>query len=549
MVHIETAVIRQFLLERFSAEELRQLCFDYFIDVYHEFTDSMRKSQMVQLLLEHCQAQERMPALIAAIERERPQAISTFITNSPQVDVPVTQSVKLSDRNPQQIFISYAHQDTKFAHQLADDLSRRNYQVWIAPNSVQPGEKWIEAINRGLAESGIFLLLLTENAVNSRWVQNETHVAIELNNEDKLHFVPLQVEQCEIPPIWRVYQRIPIQTDYKAGFDALLRHLDSITTDKEMDWTKDKAPPKSELLFNFPTWAWFSGLSLVIFIGIFILLQTIPFFPTETPTPTDAADSNPTSTQTNKLSPSETAVSTPTIGTDESADELDIDGIKMYPGFFGDRTFQGEIKLGQTVSVERKPPGMNSDTWLFRDGPATVDIILEGSENVNFLIRIYDKSSLNYDDVIPGGYVDFNKSGGGQELTFFEIPDDGNYVIAITGDRNIASTYQLTVVESVPEQISLNSTVEGSVTGPNPGVWLFNDGPATINITLEVGPRDRGLLMLFDEFNGQLGYIDTPDADGKLRLENILIPDESNYMIVVRDANNDGTQYTLTVEE
>jgi hypothetical protein len=127
----DTAVIRQFLFERFDDEELKRLCFDYFTDVYHDFTTGMRKSQMVQLLLEHCQKQERLPALLAAMERERPEPYQAEFS-APRVEASTAQRSIPLRRNLRQIFVSYAYQDAKFARRLAADLRRHGLEVWIA---------------------------------------------------------------------------------------------------------------------------------------------------------------------------------------------------------------------------------------------------------------------------------------------------------------------------------------------------------------------------------------------------------------------------------
>src|SRR5688500_10672161 len=77
-MNYHTATVRQFLTQYFSDEDLNRLCFDYFLDVYHNFTAGMTKSQKIQLLLEHCQQHGRLPNLLAALEHERPALYSQF---------------------------------------------------------------------------------------------------------------------------------------------------------------------------------------------------------------------------------------------------------------------------------------------------------------------------------------------------------------------------------------------------------------------------------------------------------------------------------------
>ena len=105
-----------------------------------------------------------MPNLLAALERDRPdQYRKRFGSGGRRNPVPRATAAR---RDPRQVFISHAHEDAEFAHRLAADLAARGWRVWIAPDSIRPGEKWVDAINRGLEECGVFLVALTPAAVH-----------------------------------------------------------------------------------------------------------------------------------------------------------------------------------------------------------------------------------------------------------------------------------------------------------------------------------------------------------------------------------------------
>jgi formylglycine-generating enzyme required for sulfatase activity len=216
-----TADIREFLTGAFSDEELATLCFDYFRDVYDDFASGMTKGQKIQLLIERCERRGVLPNLFAAIQRARPEQ---YKERFPQVEIQLERP--RLERDPRQVFISHAHQDASFAHRLAKDLQKHGWRVWIAPDSIRPGEKWGEAIDRGLGESGIFIAVLTPASVRSRWVKNETYVAIELESKGHIRFVPLDVERCNVPGLWSVYQRVSFLADYADGLKALLADLE-----------------------------------------------------------------------------------------------------------------------------------------------------------------------------------------------------------------------------------------------------------------------------------------------------------------------------------
>ena len=226
-----TADIRRFLVNTFSDEDLKTLCFDYFRDVYDDFTTGMTKEQMIQLLIERCVRRDALANLEAALRAERPdQYVKQFGARTPPpVPSAIPAEIAPAGRDPRQVFISHAHQDAEFAHRLAADLGSAGWRAWIAPESIQPGEKWVEAIGRGLDGSGVFVVALTPAAVASNWVRNETNAAIELDNRGEAQFIPLDVAACTVPTLWNVYQRVPFRGRYEDGLAALLRRLGTST--------------------------------------------------------------------------------------------------------------------------------------------------------------------------------------------------------------------------------------------------------------------------------------------------------------------------------
>lgn len=242
------AKIRKFIAETLDDGVLNVFCYDYFPEVRTEFGDGMRLSQKVLLLVGHCERHGRFPDLLAALKREFPAAypaeFDTFFQATPQ---PPPAQPAATVRDPRQIFVSHARQDAALAQRLAADLEARGYPIWIAPDSIRPGEKWVEAISRGLEESGVFVVLLTEHAVASRWVRDETNVAIELRNEGRVEFVPLQVRACRLPALWRAYQRIPFRS-YDRGLAQLLASLSGAPPAVEVTETQEAVEPRPRRL-------------------------------------------------------------------------------------------------------------------------------------------------------------------------------------------------------------------------------------------------------------------------------------------------------------
>lgn len=217
---------RKFLQEFFNDDELTIFCFDYFPQVYNDFTVGMSKNQKVLMLISYSQRRERFEELLAALERERPTAYKEHFAAKPRRVSQLPQQPKIGPRNPRQIFISHASQDAELAQRLAADLRKNGWQTWIAPDNIRPGEKWVEAIDRGLMESGVFILLLTPEAAASRWVQTEMNAAIGMENRGQVRLFTLNVKPTAISALWGAYQWIGFDRDYDAGLAAFLSELE-----------------------------------------------------------------------------------------------------------------------------------------------------------------------------------------------------------------------------------------------------------------------------------------------------------------------------------
>ena len=70
------------------------------------------------------------------------------------------------------IFISYSHKDAKYVHKLQKALFEEGFDVWI-DDRIDYGTEWPTVIQKHLDDCGAFIVVLTDNAYNSKWVQNE----------------------------------------------------------------------------------------------------------------------------------------------------------------------------------------------------------------------------------------------------------------------------------------------------------------------------------------------------------------------------------------
>lgn len=72
-----------------------------------------------------------------------------------------------------QVFISHSTEDAAVARQVADALRGAGIGVWIAPDSIPPGEAYNEAIVVGLKASDTFAILVSRASNASKHVARE----------------------------------------------------------------------------------------------------------------------------------------------------------------------------------------------------------------------------------------------------------------------------------------------------------------------------------------------------------------------------------------
>jgi hypothetical protein len=107
-------------------------------------------------------------------------------------------------------------------------------------------------------------------------------------------------------------------------------------------------------------------------------------------------------------------------------------------------------------------------------------------------------------------------------------------------------------VDNIPitgNRIRLNQTVEGTLYFDEASVWIFNDGPAAVTITLDVTPFGSALIILRDPQGVERAYVDQQSPQGVTRLVNFTIPTGGDYTILVRNTENEQVNYTLTVQD
>lgn len=138
------------------------------------------------------------------------------------------------DTKPQ-IFLSYASADKAAARAIVDRLRSRNLDVWLDDYELYPGGHWAESIRVAVSASAYLLLLLSKHSVHFHWLSNETEAVLkELQSRD-ITFLPVLLENCDIPLSLASYQWFDMRSGIEENLEKLasaLRYTQKIDFEK-----------------------------------------------------------------------------------------------------------------------------------------------------------------------------------------------------------------------------------------------------------------------------------------------------------------------------
>jgi hypothetical protein len=124
------------------------------------------------------------------------------------------------------VFVSHHHsqeEDVSTARLVAD-LEAAGADVWVDYQGVESGS-FVQKINEGLSGRQWLVLVMTNAALGSRWVQDEVNAALHQVNLGRMRgVIPFVISRCDearIPPLWAQLHRYDATKDYRGALIGL----------------------------------------------------------------------------------------------------------------------------------------------------------------------------------------------------------------------------------------------------------------------------------------------------------------------------------------
>lgn len=118
------------------------------------------------------------------------------------------------------IFISHNSKDKPqveifaLAFKHAYGMGNVFYDSW----SIQPGDGIIDKMNSGLSTCDFFIFFISNNSLTSKMVSLEWKNALMIESQDRMRFIPVKLDDCEVPALLsqKLYVDVPTLGKEKA---------------------------------------------------------------------------------------------------------------------------------------------------------------------------------------------------------------------------------------------------------------------------------------------------------------------------------------------
>ena len=128
---------------------------------------------------------------------------------------------------PPKIFVSHAWADKDLVTRLEQELQNAGAEVWVDHSGIRSGDNLPKRINDALEWCNILVLVWSDAASHSRWVELEWTNAISLDKK----LIPCILDSVPLPSILSHKVRIDFH-DFRQGLTQLLNALELVERPK-----------------------------------------------------------------------------------------------------------------------------------------------------------------------------------------------------------------------------------------------------------------------------------------------------------------------------
>jgi hypothetical protein len=123
------------------------------------------------------------------------------------------------------VFLSYHSGDSAWVGRLKSALDAAGVKVWLDKDQIVPGDRFVDALERGIQSSQSVVLVVSEGSMRSQWVREEFHLALNLSDSMKkdIRLIPALMQNVELKGFLGTREFVSFVDD--AQFEQNVRRL------------------------------------------------------------------------------------------------------------------------------------------------------------------------------------------------------------------------------------------------------------------------------------------------------------------------------------
>jgi hypothetical protein len=212
-------VVREGLLKHPLIRSIRQ-----FVGLGDNLEDAMRKASTVNG--EKNYDKTAIAPLVSWANSERALDLGVRVEALVNEAVAAKEVRHVEHEHERVAFVSHSTKDKPFVRRLAADLVASGVKVWLDEQNILVGDSIPEKIAQGLAESDFFLIVVSQNSVNSAWVKRELSSALVHEIERrKVTVLPIKLDGAQMPNTINDKLYADFSHSYEDGLEKLFRSI------------------------------------------------------------------------------------------------------------------------------------------------------------------------------------------------------------------------------------------------------------------------------------------------------------------------------------
>jgi hypothetical protein len=127
--------------------------------------------------------------------------------------------------------LSYSIKDQAFAKKLHDSLENNGVRCWLAPDDLKTGDRFHIRIDEAIKVYNKLFLILSENSIESSWIEGEIETALERERKQKAAVLfPIRLDDSVMTTsqTWAVDMRQTRQIEDMSGWEDERRFKEAV---------------------------------------------------------------------------------------------------------------------------------------------------------------------------------------------------------------------------------------------------------------------------------------------------------------------------------